>query len=185
MHTELTQTDLAKPLRITTPGTHVYQLSEACNGTLDILVAVPDAHVFVYGAFHLRGTQRTTLTITQHHHAPGSASHVLIKSVLDDHAHFTCTGTIHIDSTSATTHATFANHNLVVSTDAHVRTTPQLEVFPSTVQCSHSATVATLNSAHLHYLMTRGLSEVAARRTLIDGFLHEVTQKLQCHTAQR
>ncbi len=60
---------------------------------------------------------------------------------------------------------------LLLSDDASVKCTPELEIYADDVKCSHGSTVGTLDEAQLFYLMSRGIDEKTARQMLIKAFL--------------
>ena len=57
--------------------------------------------------------------------------------------------------------------------NAEVYAKPELEIYESDVQCSHGATVGTLDEEAVFFLRSRGLSDEAARALLVRGFLRE------------
>lgn len=164
------------------PGDHVLWC-DGLSGTLALTIAAEGVRVFVYGTYDVRSDNKATLTVIQHHTAPRSESHVLIKGVFRDRAQFSFDGVIRIDAGAEEVHATLANRNLLLSPDATVQTKPQLEVVPSSVRCAHSATVSNINPEQLHYLMSRGADEDAARELIVTGFLHDVTMQRDTHNA--
>jgi Fe-S cluster assembly protein SufD len=50
---------------------------------------------------------------------------------------------------------------------------PELEIFADDVKCSHGATAGQLDGDALFYLRSRGISEAAARRLLVEAFLRD------------
>lgn len=161
---------------VTNSGIHVFWC-ENISGEIMLNIKNTRARVYFFGHYALSGSKRASLKITQHHSVSGAQSHVLIKSVLRGHAHFTCTGTINIDKNASNTVATFQNRNLLMSADASVKTQPQLEVFPSDVSCSHAATSATIDQDQLHYLMSRGLTRTQSDTIIATGFLEDLIAK--------
>ena len=67
------------------------------------------------------------------------------------------------------------NHNILLSDDAHVETTPQLEIYADDVKCSHGATVGRLDEDAQFYMRSRGIPEKEARVLQMLSFLSPVT----------
>ncbi|MEA3323230.1 MAG: SufD family Fe-S cluster assembly protein, partial [Patescibacteria group bacterium] len=72
--------------------------------------------------------------------------------------------------------AHFTNHNLLLNKNAHTTISPQLEVMPSDVECTHATTTAPLNKKQLQYLSARGMTNTQAKQLLIDGFINEISR---------
>jgi Fe-S cluster assembly scaffold protein SufB len=120
-----------------------------------------------------RGKGENTFAIStlQDHQVASCRSRVEVRSVLDDHAILSCTGLIKVAHNASGTIADQMSKNLMLSTTAHVRAIPQLEVENNDVQCRHGAAISTLSDDQLFYLQGRGLSLNDARQMLVNGFL--------------
>lgn len=66
------------------------------------------------------------------------------------------------------------NHNLLLADSAEIDTKPELEVYADNVQCTHGATVGSLDPNALFYLRSRGVSEKSARNLLMHGFSRQI-----------
>jgi Fe-S cluster assembly protein SufD len=114
----------------------------------------------------------------QDHRAPASKSDLLYKGALDEHARAVFRGIIKVHRGAQQTDAYQTNRNLLLSEDARADSLPNLEIEADDVRCSHGATVGQLDSEHLFYLMSRGLSRSQAERLVVMGFLGEVLSRL-------
>ena len=64
------------------------------------------------------------------------------------------------------------NHKaLLLSDNAAVKCTPELEIYADDVKCNHGSSIGTLDETYLFYLMSRGIDETTARQMLIKAFL--------------
>lgn len=64
------------------------------------------------------------------------------------------------------------NHKaLLLSDNAAVKCTPELEIYADDVKCNHGSSIGTLDEIYLFYLMSRGIDETTARQMLIKAFL--------------
>jgi Fe-S cluster assembly protein SufD len=71
------------------------------------------------------------------------------------------------------------NRNLLLSPDATINTTPQLEIAADDVRCTHGATVGQLDPEALFYLRSRGVALVQARDMLVHAFAGEVLERVR------
>jgi Fe-S cluster assembly protein SufD len=66
------------------------------------------------------------------------------------------------------------NRNLLLSREALVHSTPQLEILANDVKCKHGSTTGQLDPAALFYLRSRGIGEAAARALLTWAFASDL-----------
>ena len=67
------------------------------------------------------------------------------------------------------------NNNILLSSNAHVHSNPQLEIYNNDVKCSHGSTTGQLDDEAIFYIRSRGISLKNAEKILLNGFLNEVT----------
>lgn len=137
--------------------------------TFELRGAGAEAHVFAF--FTGKNDDQKILTINQKHLSPRTASHVLVKSILNDQASFAYQGTIHISKDAPLSDASQENRNLLLSEKARASSAPTLEILNNDVRCHHAATTSPLNREQLFFAETRGLSRTQAEELLIRGFL--------------
>ena len=65
---------------------------------------------------------------------------------------------------------------IVFDKDANGTASPILKIDENDVQASHGAVVGQLNSDHMFYLMSRGLSQNEARMVITLGYLKPISQ---------
>jgi Fe-S cluster assembly protein SufD len=112
--------------------------------------------------------------ILMHHRAPGCVSHQLFNGIASGSSKVTFEGRIVVAPDAQKTEAYQENHNIVLSEQAHVDTTPQLEIYADDVKCSHGATIGRLDEDALFYMRTRGVPEKEARVLQMLSFLSPV-----------
>lgn len=130
------------------------------------------------GLYITRGTSRASYSITMNHDCPDCFSNQLFKGLLYDGSYADFYGLVKVPAHCIGTEAYQANHNLLLSDDARVRTLPQLEIYADDVKCSHGATVGRLNEEELFYMQSRGISREAARRLQQMAFAAEIIDTL-------
>jgi Fe-S cluster assembly protein SufD len=77
------------------------------------------------------------------------------------------------------------NKNLLLSRQALVHSTPQLEILADDVKCKHGSTTGQLDPTALFYLRSRGIGEAAARSLLTYAFASDLVQRLEVEPLRR
>ena len=133
------------------------------------------AEVTLKGLYLCGGDERVNFRILMHHRAPGCVSHQLFNGIAGGSSKVSFEGRIVVAPDAQKTEAYQENHNIVLSDDAHVEATPQLEIYADDVKCSHGATVGRLDEEAQFYMRSRGIPEQEARVLQMLSFLSPVT----------
>ena len=132
------------------------------------------AEVALDGLFLGTGAQHADCTTWTSHEVPHTTSNELYKGVLDGAAHGVFLGIVQVQADAQKTNAAQTNRNLLLSPEAGVDTTPQLEIHADDVKCSHGSTIGQLSKDALFFLRSRGIEPERARLLLTQAFAHEV-----------
>ena len=145
----------------------------------DIEVAIDlvgeGAEVSLKGLYLCGDKERVNFRILMHHRVPGCVSRQLFNGLAGGSARVTFEGRIVVAPDAQQTEAYQENHNILLSEEAHVETTPQLEIYADDVKCSHGATIGRLDEEALFYMRTRGVPESEAKVLQMLSFLAPVT----------
>ena len=133
------------------------------------------AEVMLKGLYLCGGDERVNFRILMHHRVGGCVSHQLFNGIAGGASLVTFDGRIIVAPDAQQTEAYQENHNILLSENAHVETTPQLEIYADDVKCSHGATIGRLDEEALFYMRTRGVPEREARVLQMLSFLAPVT----------
>lgn len=125
------------------------------------------------------GAQQFDLHTLQDHAAPQTFSDLLYKSVVKDLAKAIYIGLIHIRQQAQRSDAYQANKNLLLSERATTDSIPMLEIEADDVRCTHGVAVGPVDEEQEFYLMSRGLSQGASQRMIVEGFLRQVLDRAQ------
>lgn len=156
-----------------------YELAQSSRGAelrrndVVVTLAGPGAQVTVNGAWRLAEREHLDNQVAINHVAAQGFSRQTYRGVVADRARAVLNGRIHIAAGAKATDAALNTKNLLATDNAEVYAKPELEIFESDVQCSHGATVGTLDEEAVFFLRTRGLTDTAARALLVGGFLRE------------
>lgn len=144
-------------------------------------VAVSDEHIetTIDGLYVVTGSQHHDSHTIIDHQKPNSASHQLYKGILNDRSRAVFNGKVVVREGALLTDARQLNKNLLLSSDAHIDTKPELEIFADDVKCSHGATVGQLEEDELFYLASRGIRAERARALLTYGFAEDIISKIK------
>lgn len=132
----------------------------------------------IYAVAYLKANEVVKLTTRVHHIKGEGKSKQIVKFVLDDEAKGEFYGELKIAQYAQHTTAEQTNRNLLLSTDATMRTRPQLEIYADDVKASHGASTGQLDEAALFYMRQRGISLSQARQLLIGAFVKDVILKI-------
>ncbi len=174
-------------IQITTDGDHAYELVvpgmymfylENMNGSLVVDIQHKDIHVHILGLYAGSGSQSYQLKTVQKHSSGHSYSDVLIKGVFEDMARFEYEGLIRIEPGAHVSNAYLKNQNLVLGDEVFVDSRPYLEICADDVRCTHGSVTSGLSEAEKLYCLMRGIDEKTAEKVLVEGFKHDIKQKL-------
>lgn len=141
---------------------------------LSIDLDEPGAEAHIKALYLCRSDEQVRIHILMHHRSPGCRSTQLVNGIAAGKARFRFEGTIIVAPDAQQTEAYQENHNIVLTPEAQVQTTPQLEIYADDVKCSHGATVGQLNADELFYMRSRGIPQDEARTLQMLSFLSPV-----------
>src|SRR5712675_1311206 len=138
------------------------------------VMAGPGGTLILNGLYLLAAEQHADHHTTIDHAADHCESHEYFNGVLDGKSRGVFTGRIIVRPGAQKTDSKQTNNNLLLSTDAHADSQPQLEIYADDVKCTHGSTVGPLDPKAMFYLESRGIGEAAARRLMTYGFAAEI-----------
>lgn len=150
---------------------------QRCN-SFTVNLEAPHAECTLGGVYITAGSARLSTTVNLNHISGEAKSKQLFKGVLADSSVTTFQGRITVLKDAQKTQAYQANNNLLLSSAAHAYTRPHLVINADDVQCSHGATVGSLNEEELFYMRSRGISLEEAKLLQQQAFVHEVIDSL-------
>jgi Fe-S cluster assembly protein SufD len=133
----------------------------------------------INGLFIGAGRQHLDNYMLVEHASPHCASRQFYNGILDEHAHGVFHGRIVVHKDAQKTDAKQTNRNLLLADDAQIDTKPQLEIYADDVKCTHGATIGQIEENALFYLRSRGISEMEARRLLLEAFAGECIDRMK------
>src|SRR4051794_30815699 len=137
------------------------------------------AEAKVTGAYAPHARQHIDFDTTQEHAAPNTTSDLAFRGILAGRSSAVWKGNIIVDPGAQRTDAFQECRNLLVSKRAHADAIPGLEILANDVRCTHAAAIAQIDREQLFYLRSRGLSEAAATRLVIEGFMAELVERFK------
>jgi len=113
------------------------------------------------------------------HAVPHCTSRELYKGILNGRSRGVFKGRVVVQKNAQKTDAQQTNKNLLLSREALVHSTPQLQILADDVRCKHGSTTGQLDAQALFYLRSRGIGEAEARRLLTYAFASDVVSRIQ------
>lgn len=144
-----------------------------------------NGHCSLSGLNLLSAKQHGDTTLLIEHKAPHCNSNQLYKNILKDEARGVFQGKIFVDQIAQKTDGYQLSNNLLLSPLAEMNVKPELEIYADDVKCSHGSTTGALDETPMFYLRSRGLSEIEARRLLLEAFIGEALEKITHEVAQK
>ena len=150
------------------------------SGSFEVVyeLAGEGAELDLTGVYACCGEQKVDFRITVRHLCAGCVSHQLFKGLAEDEARVKFEGLVYVAAGAEKTEALQENHSLLLSENAFVQSSPQLEIYADDVVCAHGATVGSLDENEQFYMRSRGISLEEARRLQILSFLSPVLEGL-------
>src|SRR6266550_2289508 len=142
------------------------------------VMAGPGGTLILNGLYLLADEQHADHHTTFYCAADHCESHEYFNGVLVGKSRGVSTGRIIVRPGAQKTDSKQTNNNLLLSTDAHADSQPQLEIYADDVKCTHGSTVGPLDPRALFYLRSRGIGEREARRLLTYGFAAEILGRM-------
>ena len=161
-----------------TPGKQVFFLFGR-PGPITFELATPEAEAYIFALFLGKSTDDFSLDIRQRHTAARTTSHLLIKSVLLDRAHFRSEGTIFLSPNAQQSVSSQTTRILLLSREAQAFSQPNLEILADDVRCHHASTTSAPSAEQTHYVRSRGLTPEEARQLLMQGFIDEFFAEIE------
>lgn len=152
-------------------------LDEGGDAVLDITLEGPGATFNLAGLYLCSGDERLNIRVNLRHLSGECLSEQLFKGIVKDSAHAIFDGLVHVAPDAQKTEALQTNRNLLLSPDALVQSSPQLEIWADDVKCSHGATCGSLDENEQFYMRSRGITLEEARRLQMISFLAPVAEQ--------
>jgi Fe-S cluster assembly protein SufD len=138
----------------------------------------PGAECRLDGLYLNAGGQLVDHTLSIDHSRPNCLSRIAYKGIVAADGRAVYRGGVRVEKDAQGTDSNQVNRNLLLSDQARVDTTPQLEIYADDVKCTHGATVGSPPDDVLFYFRSRGISEAEARAMLTRGFAGEIVGRI-------
>lgn len=131
-----------------------------------------------------RDEQHHDVTTYMDHAVGHCTSNQIIRGVLDDRARGVYQGKVHVAQDAQKTDGQQMSRALLLSRKAEADAKPELEIYADDVICAHGATVGELDETQLFYLTSRGIPRSVARAMLVEAFLLDAIDTIECVALQ-
>lgn len=112
------------------------------------------------------------------HLAPHTSSTIISKSISKDGGRTSYRGMVNVGPHAYDSQNTVICDALLLDGHSRSDTYPVDRIFNSQVAIQHEATVSKIGDDQLFYLMSRGVTEEAARKLIVNGFIEDLVRQL-------
>ncbi len=112
------------------------------------------------------------------HAAPNTTSTIISKSLSKDGGRTSYRGLLKVHEGCENVRSTVRCDALLIDESSRSDTYPTMEIDESNVHIQHEAYVSRLSEDQLFYLMSRGMSEDAAAKMIVNGFVEPIVKEL-------
>ena len=136
------------------------------------------AELELFGLFVAMQGDKCKVHTEVRHNVPDCVSNQVVKGVAGEDGYGLFDGLVYVAPDAQHTEAYQQSRNVLLAPTARIQTLPQLEIYADDVKCSHGATVGQMNEEQIYYMRQRGLSEEAARKLQLGGFVREILDRI-------
>ena len=155
------------------------------RSTPHVVMTEEGAHVTLDGLALLGDTQLADTHSFIDHTVPHCTSRQTHKTIVDQSARAVFNGMIFVRPNAQSTDAQQQCRGLLLSPQARIDTTPQLEIFADDVKCAHGAAIGQLDPEAQFYLQSRGLRPELARNLLTYAFASDLLSRIPVASLKR
>lgn len=112
------------------------------------------------------------------HVAPNTTSQVVSKSISKGAGRSTYRGLCKVHKGARNAHSSIQCDALLLHAESKTDTFPYIEIEEKKAHVGHEASVSKISEEQLFYLMSRGISEDAARAMIVRGFIEPIAKQL-------
>ena len=112
------------------------------------------------------------------HNAPDTTSKIVSKSLSKNGGRTSYRGLIKLGKDADNSKSSVVCDALLLDKESQSDTYPYIEVDNDQVNVEHEATVSKIGEEQLHYLMSRGISELEASAMIVNGFIEPLVKEL-------
>jgi len=149
-------------------------------GRKEVIVPLTEngERVEVYGLVDATEKGDYIVKVVSDHVAKGTYGRVVIKGVAQNGARVVIDGVVIIEKGASETDSFLEMRVLLLDKQSSAQVEPKLEIENNAVKASHAATVGKLDEDQIFYLKSRGVSDVVARKLVVEGFLRDIRDKI-------
>lgn len=146
---------------------------------LNVLMQAEGANCNLHGLYMTTRSQHVDNQVVIDHAKGHTTTRELYKGILDGQSRTVFHGSIIVREGARKVDADQADKNLLLSDQAEADTKPAFWVYCDDVKCTHGASCGQIDEEALFYMQSRGISEYAARRFLVKGFVADIIDAIE------
>ncbi len=152
--------------------------SEKTVAVNETLLMEPGAKINFLGAFFGGEGQHFDITTSAIHNAKHTSSQLDMKGALARHGYAANYSIVFISENAPNSSGHQHQETLIVGEGARADAIPKLDVENNDVSASHGASVGQVDPDQVFYLKARGLTEMQAKRLIVEGFFEPLLKEI-------
>lgn len=152
----------------------------AGKGNSEVIVKLNrrGAQALILGIIKSKNQDDLKLKVVTVHQKPNTHAETMIHALVTGCAQVQIKGLIRIKKKAQRVTDFLTERVLLLSANARAIAEPELEIEADEVRASHAATVSSLDTNELFYLMSRGVSARQAEELVVAGFINQVLTRI-------
>ena len=153
--------------------------SRLTKASVETTLAGDGSETRIIGAFYGHNDQHLDVDARVWHRAEHTVADLVTRGVLDDAARSVYEGVQHVGKEAWNTSSYQRENTLMLSDESEADASPKLIINNHETEASHSATVGQIDREDLFYMTSRGIGELEARNTLVEGFFVPILEEIE------
>ncbi|HBB37735.1 MAG: SufBD protein [Candidatus Magasanikbacteria bacterium GW2011_GWD2_43_18] len=149
------------------------------NSSIYTILEQPRSVGETYGIFYGRREQFHDITHTTMHVAEHTQSNLKTHGALEDKAKTIYRSLIDIREHAFNAVGHQKEETLLLSSDAHISSVPDLEIANNEVSCSHGVSTTNVDEESLFYFQSRGMDTQTAKQAMLHGHLGSIVDMIE------
>jgi len=158
---------------------NVYLLDESSQININVNLNERDSFVKIINVYLTKNTNKLVSNVLINHKALSTSSDLETYAIAQNESNQVLNNNAHIYNGMHNSNAHQTTKGLCLNKNSKIQAQPNLFIDEYDVQASHSASIGSIDSEELFYLMSRGLTESKAREMIVMGFIIPIIDKIQ------
>ncbi|OGD79606.1 hypothetical protein A2368_02630 [Candidatus Collierbacteria bacterium RIFOXYB1_FULL_49_13] len=157
----------------------VFIIDKPEDRVIEVLLEREDVQLEVIVLVYANTPGEYKLNVRVEHRVGNNNARIWVRGVVGDGATLDMSGMIKINKDARGVDDFLEMRALMWGKSSVALAEPQLEIEANQVKASHAAAVGRMDEEQLFYLQSRGMKRKKAEKMIVDGFMGELTSKIE------